>query len=126
MAGFKPATWPEKLCRAACSNYAGHTSTPNAAHKVYPYLLRGLTIDHPGQVWCADLTYIPMAHGFLYLVAVMDWHSRKVLSWNLSNTMDDTFCVQALREALDSFGAPEIFNTDQGAQFTSTAFTKCP
>ena len=99
------------------------TSTPNAAHKVYPYLLRGLTIDHPGQVWCADLTYIPMAHGFLYLVAVMDWHSRKVLSWNLSNTMDDTFCVQALREALDSFGAPEIFNTDQGAQFTSTAFT---
>lgn len=99
------------------------TSTPHRGHKVYPYLLRGLSIDRPGQVWCADITYIPMSHGFMYLVAVMDWHSRKVLSWRLSNTMEDTFCVAALKEALDAFGVPEIFNTDQGSQFTGTEFT---
>lgn len=99
------------------------TSIPHLGHKVYPYLLRGLTIDRPGQVWCSDITYIPMAIGFMYLVAVMDWHSRKVLSWRLSNTMGDTFCVEALQEAIDVFGAPEIFNTDQGSQFTSSAFT---
>lgn len=99
------------------------TSIANPGHKVYPYLLRGLKIDRPGQVWCSDITYIPMASGFMYLVAVMDWHSRKVLSWRLSNTMDDTFCVEALQEAFDVYGAPEIFNTDQGSQFTSAAFT---
>lgn len=99
------------------------TTVPHPDHKIYPYLLRGLVIDHPGQVWAADITYIPMAHGFLYLVAIMDWHSRKVLSWRLSNTMDDTFCVEALQEAIEVFGAPEIFNTDQGSQFTGAAFT---
>lgn len=99
------------------------TSTPHPRHKVYPYLLRGMDIDRPGQVWCADITYIPMKCGFMYLVAVMDWHSRKVLSWRLSNTMDDTFCVEALQDAIETFGTPEIFNTDQGSQFTGTAFT---
>lgn len=99
------------------------TSNPNPAHKVYPYLLRGLKIEAANQVWCSDITYIPMASGFLYLVAVMDWHSRKVLSWKVSNTLDTRFCVQALQEALERYPAPEIFNTDQGAQFTATAFT---
>ena len=99
------------------------TSRPNPYHKIYPYLLRGLTIDRPNQVWCADITYIPMAHGFLYLVAVMDWHSRKVLSWKVSNSLDDRFCVEALQEALHVYGPPEIFNTDQGSQFTGTRFT---
>lgn len=99
------------------------TSTPAPGHKIYPYLLRGLTIDHPGHVWCADITYIPMAKGFLYLVAIMDWYSRKVLSWRVSNTMDYTFCAEALKEALEVYEAPEIFNTDQGSQFTSSQFT---
>ena len=99
------------------------TSRPGKGHKVYPYLLRGLDINRSNQVWAADITYIPMAKGFLYLVAIMDWHSRKVLSWRLSNTMDDYFCVEALNEALQLYGKPEIFNTDQGAQFTSVAFT---
>ena len=99
------------------------TSRPGKGHKVYPYLLRGLDINRSNQVWAADITYIPMAKGFLYLVAIMDWHSRKVLSWRLSNTMDDYFCVEALHEALRCYGKPEIFNTDQGAQFTSVAFT---
>ena len=99
------------------------TSTPNARHRVYPYLLRGLSIEHPNQVWCADITYIPMHRGFMYLVAVMDWHTRAVLSWRLSNTMDSAFCVEALEEALSRYGKPEIFNTDQGAQFTSEEFT---
>jgi putative transposase len=93
------------------------------AHKIYPYLLRGVTIDRPNQVWAADITYIPIGRGFLYLVAVMDWASRAVLSWRLSNTMDVSFCVSALEEALARFGRPEIFNTDQGSQFTSAAFT---
>ncbi len=99
------------------------TSRPHPGHKVYPYLLRNLKIDRPNQVWAADITYIPMNRGFMYLVAVMDWHSRKVLSWQLSNTLDADFCVEALEEAITRFGAPEIFNTDQGAQFTSNDFT---
>ncbi|WP_179428422.1 IS3 family transposase [Spelaeicoccus albus] len=99
------------------------TSRPAPGHRVYPYLLRGLTIDRPGQVWSTDITYVPMAHGFLYLVAVMDWYSRKVLAWRLSNTMEAGFCVDALTEALGNHGPPEIFNTDQGAQFTSDDFT---
>ncbi len=99
------------------------TSNPDKGHKKYPYLLKGLKIDRPNQVWCTDISYIPMAHGFLYLVAIMDWHSRKVLSWRLSNTMDTEFCVEALKEALHLHGSPAIFNTDQGAQFTSHDFT---
>jgi putative transposase len=99
------------------------TSRPHPQHKVYPYLLRNLEIDRPNQVWAADITYIPMSRGFMYLVAVMDWHSRKVLSWRISNTLDSDFCVQAVEEVLSRFGAPEIFNTDQGAQFTAAAFT---
>ena len=93
-------------------------------HRVYPYLLRGLTVDHPDQVWSTDITYIPLERGFLYLVVIMDWHSRFVLSWRLSNTLDERFCVDALQEAL-SAGSPEIFNSDQGSQFTSEAFTGC-
>jgi len=100
-----------------------NTSRRHHAHRVYPYLLRGLTVDRPNQVWCADVTYIPMARGFVYLVAIMDWYSRKVLSWRLSNTLDAEFCVAALREALVRYGRPEIFNTDQGSQFTSEDFT---
>ena len=99
------------------------TSRPYPGHKIYPYLLRNLKIDRPNQVWAADITYIPMSRGFMYLVAVMDWHSRKVLSWRLSNTLDSDFCVEALEDAVNRFGTPDIFNTDQGAQFTSTAFT---
>lgn len=99
------------------------TSVPSSEHKVYPYLLRDLVIDRPNQVWCADVTYIQMKRGFLYLVAVMDWASRKVLSHRLSNTMDAEFCVAALEEAIARHGRAEIFNTDQGAQFTSFAFT---
>ena len=99
------------------------TSRPHPDHKVYPYLLRDLSIETPNQVWAADITYIPMSRGFMYLVAVMDWHSRKVLSWRLSNTMEAEFCVEALQEAIGRYGCPEIFNTDQGAQFTSEAFT---
>jgi putative transposase len=99
------------------------TSRPHPDHKVYPYLLRDLKIQHPNQVWAADITYIPMRRGFMYLVAVMDWYSRKVLSWRLSNTLDSCFCIEALQEALQRYGQPDIFNTDQGAQFTSEAFT---
>jgi putative transposase len=99
------------------------TSKASPQNKIYPYLLRGLTIDRPNHVWAADITYIPMAKGFLYLVAIIDWASRTVLAWRLSNTMDATFCLEALKEALARFGTPEIFNTDQGAQFTSAAFT---
>jgi putative transposase len=99
------------------------TSKPAPGHKIFPYLLRGLAIERPNQVWCADITYIPIGRGFLYLVAVMDWASRAVLSWRLSNTMDVSFCLSALEEALARFGRPEIFNTDQGSQFTSAAFT---
>jgi putative transposase len=99
------------------------TSKPRSENKVYPYLLRELTIERVNQVWSTDITYIPMAKGFMYLVAVIDWHSRYVLSWMLSNTMDMTFCIDALEVALD-MNTPTIFNTDQGAQFTSHAFTK--
>lgn len=98
-------------------------SLANAAHKVYPYLLRNLVIDRPNQVWATDITYIPMAHGFVYLVAVMDWYSRRVLTWRVSNTLDTHFCVDALEEAIAQYGPPEIFNTDQGSQFTSDEFT---
>ena len=99
------------------------TSVANPDHRVYPYLLRGLTIERPNQVWSADITYIPVKGGFLYLVAIMDWASRRVLAWRLSNTMDTSFCLAALAEALEGYGIPEIFNTDQGSQFTSIAFT---
>ena len=99
-----------------------NTSRRHPEHKVYPYLLRGLAIDRPNQVWCADITYIPMAKGFVYLVAVMDWFSRRVLAWRLSIGMETDFCVAALQEAMDRHGRPEIFNTDQGVQFTSAAF----
>jgi len=98
------------------------TTTPHPEHYKYPYLLRGLKIDHPNHVWCADITYVPFKKGFLYLVAIMDWHSRKVLSWRLSNTMTVDFCVAALDEALALYGTPEIFNTDQGSQFTANPF----
>ena len=101
-----------------------NTSAPHPEHRVYPYLLRDLAITRPNQVWCSDITYIPMRRGFLYLVAIMDWHSRRVLSWRLSNTMDVAFCIEALEEALARHGRPEIFNTDQGSQFTSQPFTK--
>jgi len=98
-------------------------SVPHPGHRVYPYLLRGMDIIRAGQVWCADVTYLPMARGFCYLVAVMDWASRRVLAWRLSNTLDASFCIEALEEALDRYDAPEIFNTDQGSQFTSEGFT---
>ena len=101
-----------------------NTSKPHPAHKIYPYLLRNLVFDRPNQVWCADITYIPMRRGFLYLVAVMDWATRRVLSWRLSNTLTAGFCVEALREALARFGKAGIFNTDQGSQFTSEEFTQ--
>lgn len=100
------------------------TTVPHPAHRIYPYLLRDLVIDRPNQVWCADITYIPMRRGFLYLVAVMDWSTRRVLSWRLSNTMDVEFCIAALEEALARFGRPEIFNSDQGSQFSSPRFTE--
>ncbi len=99
------------------------TTRPNKQHKVYPYLLRDLVIDRSNQVWCTDITYIPMRKGFLYLVAVMDWHSRKVLSWRLSNSLDTAPCVDALEEAVANYGVPDIFNSDQGCQFTSEDFT---
>jgi len=99
------------------------TSQPGKGHKIYPYLLRDLAVERPNQVWATDITYIPMAKGFMYLMAIMDWHSRRVLSWRVSNTLDTAFCVEALEEALERFGTPEIFNTDQGCQFTAEAFT---
>jgi putative transposase len=98
------------------------TSKPHPQHKVFPYLLRGVSIDRTNQVWSCDITYIPLARGFMYLVAIIDWHIRYVLAWELSNTLDSDFCVKALQRALDAHGTPEIFNTDQGAQFTSEAF----
>jgi len=100
-----------------------NTSRPHPEHKVYPYLLRGLAVIRPNQVWSTDITYIRLAHGFVYLMAVIDWYSRKVLAWQVSNTQDGRFCVECLEQALQAFGVPEIFNTDQGCQFTSTAFT---
>ena len=99
------------------------TSRPQPEHKVYPYLLRGVEVTRANQVWATDITYVPMAQGFAYLVAIIGWYSRTVLAWRLSNTMDTSFCVEALEEALRRWGTPEIFNTDQGAQFTAEAFT---
>jgi putative transposase len=112
-----------QLMGLAAIYQAPRTSTPHPAHRIYPYLLRGIAIDRPNQVWCADITYIPVRRGFLYLVAIMDWATRHVLAWRLSNTMDARFCVEALNEALARYGRPEIFNTDQGSQFTSLEFT---
>ena len=100
-----------------------NTSRPAPGHKIYPYLLRGLAIDRPNQVWAMDITYVPMARGFVYLTAVVDWFSRRVLAWRLSITMEVAFCLEAVEEALVRHGRPEIFNTDQGSQFTSAAFT---
>jgi putative transposase len=100
------------------------TSKPEPGHKVYPYLLRGLEITRPNQVWAMDITYIPMARGCVYLAVVLDWFSRRVLSWRVSITMEAAFCVETLEEALAKHGKPEIFNTDQGSQFTGTAFTR--
>jgi putative transposase len=100
------------------------TSKPAPGHRIYPYLLRGVTIDRPNQVWAMDITYVPMARGFVYLAAVIDWLSRRVLAWRLSITMEAAFCAEALEEALARYGRPEIFNSDQGSQFTSHAFTK--
>lgn len=100
-----------------------NTSKPAPEHPVYPYLLRNLSVSRPNQAWATDITYIPLAHGFAYLVAIMDWYSRRVLAWRLSNSLDTSFCVEALEEALARFGQPEIFNTDQGSQFTADAFT---
>lgn len=100
-----------------------HTSRPAPGHKIYPYLLRNVAIDRVDQVWSMDITYIPMPHGFMYLAAVIEWHSRYVLGWELSNSMENSFCITALEAAL-SYGKPEIFNTDQGAQFTSQDFTQ--
>lgn len=102
---------------------APKTSAPHPAHRIYPYLLRNVAVDRPDHVWCADITYIPVRRGFLYLVAIMDWATRHVLAWRLSNTMDARFCIEALNEALAEYGKPEIFNTDQGSQFTSLDFT---
>ena len=102
---------------------APRTSKRHPAHKIFPYLLRGLTIDRPNQVWATDITYLPMAKGFVYLCAVLDWHTRRVLAWRLSNTLTTDFCIDAVQEAIDRHGPPEIFNTDQGCQFTSDDFT---
>ncbi len=100
------------------------TTKRNPEHKVYPYLLRNLSVTRANQVWAMDITYIPMARGFVYLAAVLDWHSRRVLAWKVSNTMDVHFCLEAVEEAIENYGTPEIMNTDQGSQFTSLAFTK--
>lgn len=99
------------------------TSRPHPEHRIYPYLLRGVNVERVNQVWSTDITYLPMARGFMYLAAVIDWYSRRVLCWRISNSLDTAFCVDCLQEALDEYGAPEVFNTDQGAQFTSKAFT---
>ena len=101
-----------------------NTSKPHPEHRIYPYLLGGLTIEKANHVWCTDITYIPVLGGFFYLVAIMDWATRKVLSWRLSNTMTPDFCVEALKQAIERYGAPQIFNSDQGSQFTSHDFTK--
>ncbi len=112
-----------RLMGLAAIYQAPRTSAPHPAHRIYPYLLRGMAITRANQVWCADITYIPVQRGFLYLVAIMDWATRHVLAWRLSNTMDARFCLEALNEALTGYATPEIFNTDQGSQFTSLAFT---
>ena len=101
-----------------------NTSKPEPGHKIYPYLLRQVKVARPNQAWAMDITYIPMAKGFVYLAAVLDWHTRRVLSWRLSITMESSFCIEAVQEALEKYGAPDIFNTDQGSQFTALAFTR--
>jgi putative transposase len=111
-----------RLMGLAAIYQAPRTSAPHPAHRIYPYLLKGLAIDRPNQAWCADITYIPVQRGFLYLVAIMDWATRHVLAWRLSNTMDARFCVEVLEEALARYGPPEIMNTDQGSQFTGSAW----
>jgi len=116
------ATLMKRMCIEAIYRRP-NTSKPEPGHKIYPYLLRNIPVTRPNQVWATDITYIPMAKGFVYLIAVVDWFSRRVLSWRLSITMDTAFCVEALEEALARHGRPEIFNTDQGSQFTSVAFT---
>ena len=112
-----------RLMRLAGMSPGPHTSRAHVAHKIYPYLLRGVPVVRPNQVWSTDITYIRLAHGFAYLVAIIDWYSRRVLSWRISNSMDAEFCVDCLEEALRTHGKPEIFNSDQGSQFTSEAFT---
>jgi putative transposase len=99
------------------------TSKPEPGHRIYPYLLRGLIVERPNHVWAIDITYIPMARGFVYLAAVMDWFARRILAWQLSNTLEASFCIDAVEEALAKYGSPQIFNTDQGSQFTSAEFT---
>jgi len=129
--GYRPSptdtTYPDGIgitdrCRFYTTSRDA-TSQPGQGHKIYPYLLRNLVIAAPNQVWATDITYVPMAKGLMYLVAIMDWYSRRVLSWRVSNTLDTDFCVEALEEAVARFGAPKIFNADQGSQFTSEAFT---
>jgi putative transposase len=112
-----------RLMGLAAIYQAPRTSDPHPQHRIYPYLLRNLEVTRPNHVWCADITYIPVQRGFLYLVAIMDWATRHVLAWRLSNTMDTQFCIEALNEALSKYGKPKIFNTDQGGQFTSFDFT---
>jgi putative transposase len=113
----------KKMCLTAIYQKP-NTSKSCPDHKVYPYLLRNLEITKPNQVWCTDITYIAMPRGFMYLVAIMDWHSRRVLAWRVSNTMEADFCIEALEDALQKHGAPEIFNTDQGSQFTGSNWIK--
>jgi putative transposase len=122
--------WDEAESAISCLSWGSNPWLPSRVPadgsqsiRYTPDLLRGVTIDRPNQVWATDITYIPMARGFMYLIAIMDWATRKVLSWRLSNTLDTRFCVEALKEALFKYGTPEIFNTDQGCQFTSEAFT---
>jgi putative transposase len=116
------ATLMRKMCIKAIYRRP-KTSKPAPGHRIYPYLLRGLAVTRPNQVWAMDITYIPMARGFVYLAAVVDWFSRRVLAWKLSITMDTSFCIEALEQALSMNEKPEVFNTDQGSQFTSKAFT---
>lgn len=121
--GRKKAVSLMKILGIASIAPKPNTSAPSRQHKIYPYLLRNKEINQPNQVWASDITYVPMEKGFGYLVVIMDWHTRKVLSWRLSNTMETDFCVQALEAAIQDYGCPEIFNTDQGSQFTSDTFT---
>jgi len=120
--GRKPVTRLMRLMGIETIYRKPNLSRRHPQHKIYPYLLRNMTIERVHQVWSCDITYIPMKQGFLYLVAVIDWHSRLVLSWRLSNTMDKTFCIEALQDAFERYGKPEIFNSDQGVQFTCEAF----
>jgi len=120
--------WPPPCTQIDAADAFGsnlpNTRKKHPQHKIYPYLLRNLAIDWPNQVWCVDITYIPMQRGFLYLVAIMDWYSRKVLSWRLSNSMDAHFCVEALKEAITKYGKPDIMYSDQGSQFTGFEWTQ--